>query len=113
MVFGDAGLKTSDDTARFAMKSSTGSHDPPVLVVLKMPPPTLPANIVDGVIGLMAIERIRPPMLPGPSHVHPVREMPAIGKRDCRFASPPATGIGRTRAMALSKPSMGMLPFSS
>ena len=27
------------------MKSSTGAHDAPPLVVLKMPPPTLPANI--------------------------------------------------------------------
>src|SRR5436305_967404 len=34
------------DTARFAMKSSTGAHDAPALVDLQMPPPTLPANML-------------------------------------------------------------------
>ena len=51
------------------MKSSTGAHDAPPLVVLKIPPPTLPANIVVVVVGWITSDRTRPPILPGPSHV--------------------------------------------
>src|SRR6185503_7274048 len=65
------------DTARFAMKSSTAAQVPPPLVVLKMPPPTLPTNITCVLVGSMTIERTRPPMLPGPSHVHAVELTPA------------------------------------
>src|SRR5206468_8974351 len=49
------------------MKSSIGAQLAPPFVVFQMPPPTPPANIVAGVAGLMASDRIRPPMLPGPS----------------------------------------------
>src|SRR5882672_2652691 len=70
MTFGVAGLIAIADTDRTAMKSSTGAHDAPPLVVFQMPPPTLPANIVSGLVGLIASERIRPPMLPGPNHRH-------------------------------------------
>ena len=51
------------------MKSSTGAHVAPPFVVLKIPPPTLPTNITFGLVGSMTIDRTRPPMLPGPSHV--------------------------------------------
>ena len=62
------GSKTIDDTESDAMKSSTGVQLAPALVVFQMPPPTLPANIVDGDMRLIASARMRPPMLPGPSH---------------------------------------------
>ena len=52
------------------MKSSIGAQVAPPLVVFQIPPPTPPANIVAGVAGLIASDRIRPPMLPGPSHRH-------------------------------------------
>src|SRR5438094_5783231 len=65
------------DTARFAMKSSTGAHDAPALVDLKMPPPTLPANMLFVFEGSITSARTRPPMLPGPSHVHEVVLTPA------------------------------------
>ena len=58
------------DTDKTAMKSSTAAHEAPPLVVFQMPPPTLPANMMSAFVGLIAIERIRPPMLPGPSHRH-------------------------------------------
>jgi hypothetical protein len=40
------------------------------LVVFQIPPPTLPANIVDGLVLLIAMARMRPPTLPGPSQRH-------------------------------------------
>ena len=39
--------------------------------------PGMPANIVEGVVGWMAIVRTRPPIFPGPIHVHAPGEMPA------------------------------------
>src|SRR5882672_8743540 len=74
MTFGVAGLIAIADTDRTAMKSSIGAHDAPPLVVFQIPPPTLPANIVSGLVGLIASERIRPPMFPGPNHRHELGE---------------------------------------
>ncbi len=61
---------TMDDTERTAMKSSTGAHDAPASDERQMPPPTLPAKISSGSTGLIASERMRPPILPGPSARH-------------------------------------------
>ena len=67
---GCLGSIAMQETARFAMKSSTGSQWPPPSVVCQMPPPTLPNQIRSGWVGWTRIERVRPPMLPGPSHSH-------------------------------------------
>src|SRR5205814_4348081 len=70
MTRGSAGLMTIDETDRTAMKSSTGAHDAPALVVRQMPPLTLPAKISFGFAGLIASARMRPPTFPGPSQRH-------------------------------------------
>ena len=81
IVLGSPGCITIVETARFAMKSSTGAHEAPPSVVLKIPPPTLPANITFGVVGSMTSDRTRPPMLPGPSHVQLAGLIPADSGR--------------------------------
>src|ERR1051326_6414037 len=62
------GSITSEVTARFAMKSEMGYHDPPGLPDRHMPPDTLPIHMVLGIVGWMRIALIRPPIFPGPSH---------------------------------------------
>src|SRR5262245_31039985 len=71
MIFGFEGSIARQQTARFAMKSSTGSQLVPPFSVRHTPPPTLPAHIVLGGVGWTTIERVRPPMLPGPSEIQP------------------------------------------
>ena len=96
------------------MKSSTGAHAAPLLVVFQMPPPTLPANHVLVVVGWIAMARVRPPMLPGPSQVHEPGPMPAadgeiVGPADCDACS----RIASACALAMNKPFSAMLPYSS
>jgi hypothetical protein len=67
---GFAGSNTIVETESDAMKSFTGVQLLPPLVVFQIPPPTLPANIVDGLVLLIAMARMRPPTLPGPSQRH-------------------------------------------
>ena len=59
------------------MKSLSGAQLAPPLVVFQMPPPTLPAQSVLGSVGCTTMERMRPPMLPGPSQVQPPGCIPA------------------------------------
>src|SRR5258705_3737443 len=82
------------DTARLAMKSSTGAHVAPPVVVVKMPPPTLPANMVFVLTGSITSDRTRPPMLPGPSHVQPLELIPA----EAADALAPLGGAGAPEA---------------
>ena len=66
------------------------------------PPLTLPANIVDVAVGWIASARMRPPMLPGPSHVHAPREMPAPASGGCAprmFRTCPAAAINPLSAI--------------
>jgi len=114
------------ETDRFAMKSSTGSQWPPPSVVCQMPPPTLPTQIRSGWVGWTRIDRVRPPMLPGPSHCHwswvrPARLI-AISAPGCtvRSAGRPATRgfpagaarIARSSSSALPRALGGMRPSS-
>src|SRR5262245_4548781 len=69
-TFGSVGSIAMQPTASVAMKSSSGSHDVPPLVVFQIPPLTEPTQIVFVCVGCTMIDRIRPPTLPGPSHVH-------------------------------------------
>src|SRR5215472_13024159 len=81
MTLGFVGSIAMQDTARFAIKSSTGVHEAPPLSVLHTPPPTLPAHMVLGTVGCTTIARVRPPMLPGPIDTQPVCVgcSPAVG----------------------------------
>src|SRR5712692_8483212 len=72
MIVGCVGSMTKHETARFAIRSSTGDQLAPALSVRQTPPPTLAAQIVLGEPGWGTIARVRPPMLPGPSEAHPV-----------------------------------------
>ena len=68
---------TIDDTLSVAPKLATGFHEAPPSVVFQIPPPTDPANRVNGLPGTVARERMRPPMLPGPRLVQADELMPA------------------------------------
>src|SRR5438105_4076238 len=102
MSFGTKGSTRIVEIARFGMKSSTGDHDAPLVVVFQSPPETLPAKIVrpPRPPGLIANDRTRPPILPGPSQVHVEREMPAIDSRASTFWVAPASHISCTWALA-------------
>src|SRR5688500_15004621 len=76
-MLGLLGCITRAETARFAMKSLTGCQEVPPLVVLQIPPETLPTHIWFGFVGWITIERIRPPILPGPSQVQSPGDTPA------------------------------------
>src|SRR5213080_4121098 len=78
MTFGSVGSITIEPIARLAMKSFIGNQLAPLLVVFQMPPLTLPAHMVEVVVGWTRIERTRPPMLPGPSQIHELVSMPAV-----------------------------------
>ena len=84
------------------MKSASGDQLAPPLVVFQMPPPTPPANMVVGVAGLMTSERIRPPMLPGPSHRHDPGEivLVAVAAAGRAAAGLPAENIRGSRGAA-------------
>src|SRR5215831_19193476 len=64
------GSMASELTAMLAVRSVNGVHDTPVFVVFQTPPATPAAYIVLGVLGLITIALVRPPMLPGPRWVH-------------------------------------------
>src|SRR5207248_2403434 len=89
------------DTARFAMKSSTGAHDAPALVDLKMPPPTLPANMLFVFDGSITTARTRPPMLPGPSHVQEELLIPAESAAVPPVSPLPAGALGLSAGAAV------------
>src|SRR5438105_4293540 len=55
-------------TARLPIQSSHGKKLAALLVVFQTPPPTPPTHIVPCWVGCITIERVRPPILPGPSH---------------------------------------------
>src|SRR5215208_4717136 len=53
------------------MKSSTGAQLCPASSVRQTPPATLPAHMTSVLAGCTRIDRVRPPMLPGPSDTQP------------------------------------------
>src|SRR6185369_8845717 len=89
MTDGFPGWITIVEMERLARKSLTGAQCAPLSTVFQMPPETLPANHVDGTMGLTAIDLTRPPMLPGPSHVQ--LEPPIPAAEGAPSAGPPAT----------------------
>src|SRR5437879_13142023 len=70
MTLGSVGSMTMEPMARLAIKSFNGNQLAPPSRVFQTPPPTVPTHIVFGVEGWIRIERTRPPILPGPNHVH-------------------------------------------
>ena len=83
---------TSAVTARLARKSFCGAQLVPPFVVFQMPPATLPTHMMFGFVRWMTRERMRPPILPGPSHVHesvsiPAACAPSIGATPAFFRS--------------------------
>src|SRR5258708_4966291 len=105
LKFGAVGLIASALTARLAMKSFTGDHASPAFFDFQMPPPGLFTHIVFGSDGSKRTVVMRPPMLPGPSHVHEVRLTPA--------PSGCAAFIRWICHSAVMSASAGMRPFSS
>src|SRR6266852_4115684 len=77
IVAGAAGLMAIALTARFARKSLTGCQVVPPFVLFQIPPPGLLTHIRFASVGCTRIVVIRPPMFPGPSQVHEVRDTPA------------------------------------
>src|SRR5262245_29543855 len=65
-----AGSMAIEFTARLAMESVSGTHDAPPLDLFQTPPTTPPAYIGVGVRGSIRMDRVLPPMLPGPSGDH-------------------------------------------
>src|SRR4051812_37354896 len=61
------------------MKSARGAQLNPPLVVFQTPPATAPSHMISGFVGWITIERVRPPMLPGPSHFQAEVLSPAGG----------------------------------
>src|SRR5207248_1366580 len=61
-------IPTMHVTARFDISSATGVQLMPPFSLRQMPPLTPPTNILSGAAGSIIMERIRPPMLPGPIH---------------------------------------------
>src|SRR5919204_2306371 len=104
MIIGFAGSIARQETARFAMKSSTGCQVAPPLSVLHTPPPTLPAHIVFGLVGWMTIERVRPPMFPGPSETQPAWPggSPAVGGGAIRARGSTERPVGMPATLALT-----------
>src|SRR6266446_3571118 len=76
--------------ARLAMKSSSGNQLVPPFTVFHTPPPTLPTHIALGVVGWIRMDRTRPPMFPGPSHLQPEDSVP--GTRG--LMAPPCLEVG-------------------
>src|SRR5215831_18129129 len=64
------GSMTMEVTARFAIQSVVVFQVVPLFVVFHTPPPTLPSQTVLVVAGWTTIERILPPIFPGPNQVH-------------------------------------------
>ena len=91
---GSPGCITMLEIERLARKSFTGSQCAPLSIVFQMPPDTLPVNHVDGTTGLTTIDRTRPPILPGPSHVQSVRLMPATDSSEPRGSAPGSGACG-------------------
>src|SRR5215218_7846163 len=93
MTSGLVGSIARHETARFAIRSSTGAQLPPPSSVRQTPPPALPAHILEGLAGWITIARVRPPMFPGPSAVQPawLGLNPAVAMRGTpRLAVAPA-----------------------
>src|SRR5262245_58366273 len=66
---------TMDETESAGRKSSTGAQIAPPSFVRQMPPPAVPAKIVDGFVGCTTSVRTRPPTFAGPSDRHAVRDI--------------------------------------
>src|SRR6266567_1217551 len=100
------------------MKSFIGNQLAALLVVFQMPPQTLPAHMVEVVVGWTRIERTRPPMLPGPSQIQELVSMPAVFRPGTADTFAPGHAFGSTGIScfcwsALRRPSGGIFPFSS
>src|SRR5438874_5612504 len=80
---------TRQETLRLAMKSARGAQVAPPLIVFQMPPATDPIHIILVLVGWMTIARVRPPMLPGPSHFQAAVLSPAVGGAAAGAASGP------------------------
>src|SRR5688500_18300240 len=90
------------EMARFAMKSSTGAHDAPPVVVLNSRPAPTPTNITARSVGSITSDRTRPPVVPGPSHVQVLLPdapaVPAAGTSGPGpLASPSTTDVAGAR----------------
>src|ERR1035438_2676484 len=79
MMFALVGSITMQEMARLAMKSFSGNHAAPLLVVFQTPPSTPPHHMMLVDVGCTRIARTRPPILPGPSQVQPFVGRPAAG----------------------------------
>src|SRR5258706_9851488 len=87
MTFESVGSIAIELTARFGSRSSSGLHESPASVDFHTPPATPAAYITSGVFGSIKIERVRPPMLPGPSCTHrlnpaSIENRPPAGTRE-------------------------------
>src|SRR6266404_5661140 len=70
MTFESEGSIAIELIARFGSRSSSALHESPASVDFHTPPATPAAYMISGVFGSIKIERVRPPMLPGPSWTH-------------------------------------------
>ena len=117
MMLEFVGSITIDETARLAMKSLTGPHETPALAEYQMPPETLPTHILFALVGSITIERIRPPIFPGPNHC---QSPGAIAATSIPFGFPAALALFCSAARitficsrAFCSPSAGITPCSS
>src|SRR3954453_13950131 len=103
---------TRVETLRLAMKSASGAQLVPPLVVFQTPPATAPSHMMLGFVGWITIERVRPPMLPGPRHFQAEVLSPAVpgGAGAGAAAAPGPNGNGSDSSRSI--PALGEAPSS-